>query len=371
MRPGPAHRSPTLRLTLPLHVQRDGAHLSELDLGTSDAKRKAVEKRLTALLPEKDPERMRVVDVVGRILADAGRTADQRAQAPRDAEGPGLVALLARLVPQHFGLAFVTDGGIWSERLKCVVTLADLRSWTPSWVLEEALKVYPLRDGDELALTSKAQTALCVLFNDLCEPGALPRELEANLGADSARGEQHRTSVKRLWQATDTWEQHHEGGPPPARTSLARRALVSSRGITEKLKPGWQRAIGGCDAWWRVAPPGRHPRLLLAMRFSLCDQVRHGRLSIPGVTDEKSLTLLGERYGSLDPHPPIRGKTPRSGGEAQRLGGLAPGLTAQLLDDPGESPDQDAAGVDAEEAASTDGVWTQPPLRPREPGEEG
>src|SRR5262249_4904071 len=62
-----------------------------------------------------------------------------------------------------------------------------------------------------------------------------------------------------------------------------------------------QRAF---DAWWRpYVDEHGEPRILLAMRWRLGGQIR---VELPGVTDQTSLTDQGERYGVLDPKPPVK-----------------------------------------------------------------
>jgi hypothetical protein len=66
----------------------------------------------------------------------------------------------------------------------------------------------------------------------------------------------------------------------------------------------------------------------LAMRWCLAGQVGQ---ELPGVTDQASLTRLGERYGVLDPDPEVSDIL--SGGKV-RLAVLARGVTEELMEDP-------------------------------------
>jgi len=380
--PGLARRTDSGRVSLPLTVRRKGDLVEELFLSSAPTARQTAERRLRELLRADAPtnatakdlakvaaeNRVKVSEVVGEVLARAGQAADQAAQLPPDVSGPTLVQLVARLVPGRLRLTFRTDTGLWSEVERRELTYGELRSRVPSWLLSAAAEACPARGGDALALLHQIQAALSVLYHDRRE--RLPREADADLGDDSARAEQWRAALMRLWSATDTWDRPADPATPASRTSLARRALDDCRAAGSRTRGGWQRVISGVSAWWRAAPEDGRPRLLLAMRYALCDQVQGGRIRLPGVTDERSLTLLGCRYGGLQPDPPVWARV-RADGAPVRVAVLAPRVTAELLYDPRDTPDEGGGGVCAEGAAHTDGVCAQPPLRTHDLREEG
>jgi hypothetical protein len=177
--------------------------------------------------------------------------------------------------------------------------------------------------------TVKAE--LEILWADLSE--RLPLLARSALGEGTAAGRTFRRAMVKLWSALTTGEnlKGSDGSDLPVRASLIRRVKYQAREYLEgrtqpQAREKWREVHPSMSAWWRAG----HTRegevtVWLAMRWDLLHQTR---VELPGVTDQDSLNAAGERFGVLDPNPPV--SRALSGGTA-RLAVLSAEFARELL----------------------------------------
>ena len=186
------------------------------------------------------------------------------------------------------------------------------------------------------------------------EPG--PRGGAADLTAASGAAVEFRRATIRLWTAARTWTVDEEpDGHAGALRKVTARASMLSR-ARQKAEPylaphhqslpaGWQRILTAVDGWWRLTQvEGGQRQLWLAMRYVLADQVG---ISLPGVVDQRSLTVLAGRYGlaAEDDGAPSARLGGQTGGGAKLLV-LSRDLTDELLAEPIDEDLEDASAGD-------------------------
>jgi hypothetical protein len=222
-------------------------------------------------------------------------------------------------------------------------------TFTPNWLIEQAGEAAdaprnqhgePLRH--EVLRTVKAE--LEVLWADLAE--RLPMAAEADLGQATAAGRDFRGAMARLWSALCTGEQIKKTGrgTDPLEEMLVRASLLQKvRKSAEPYLKGqvaagrrekWRTVQPSLMAWWRPGTTREgEVTIWLGMRWQLASQTR---VELPGVKDQGSLNELGEKFGVLDPDPPVSRKLT---GGTDRLAVLSVEFTQGLLGEPDDGPE--------------------------------
>src|SRR5262249_4722579 len=149
-----------------------------------------------------------------------------------------------------------------------------------------------------------------VLWSDL--QSTLRPIAEADLGAETAAGRRFWESMVRLWTSTVTFEVAKTTEGTGSETTAARSSLISRvrtqarEDLTQTGSPTrrekWREVQKAFGAWWRpvYAEDDGEATIALAMHWTLTGQVR---VELPGVSDQHSLNVLGERSGALDLAP--------------------------------------------------------------------
>src|SRR5262249_41126993 len=150
------------------------------------------------------------------------------------------------------------------------------------------------------------RTELEICWAELMEN--LPAATEAELNRDTAAGRQFHAAVVKLWTATRTFEVTKtiagtNGEAVAARASLISRVRTGARDYLNgnrmpRSREKWCEVQHAFSAWWRpyVVPGEGISAILLAMRWEITEQIG---ISLPGVTDQTSLTDLGVRLGVI------------------------------------------------------------------------
>jgi hypothetical protein len=249
--------------------------------------------------------------------------------------------VVAAKVPGRFAFAYRTERGAWSEARGCEVTRQEFCAFLPSWLLEEASLAWdapPDANGVVLrpALLRAVKAELEVLWTDLVE--GLPPMPEADLGSETMAARRFLEALVRLWHAPQTFEftRTAEGGKASSVASAA--TLVSRVRLQRREQAGarwparqrWIHIHQAYSAWWRLHVVADEEVVLLAMRWELAGQIRQ---ALPGVSDQRSLVILGSRFGAFEE---VQGVPGVSSGGQQRLAILARDLTEQLLEEPAD-----------------------------------
>jgi putative DNA primase/helicase len=344
-----ARRTKGGTLKVGVDVLRDGTKVNQFTLSDSMNGRKEAARFLAQLNHEAGREKIDAA-LTGLILKAAESLDRPKAQG----DGGQLIAsVVAGLVPERLGLKARTERGVWSETLGQEMTRPQFVGYTPGWLLDAAAEAADAPRDDNgivnrLALHRAIETERKILWSDL--QGELEPAAKAKLGENTAAGRRFREAMVKLWTKTMTFEvaktlEGTSGEKVAARASLISRVQTQAEQFLNGLrKPTprecrWtpiQKAFAG---WWRpyVREDGAVV-IYLAMRDRLCAQVG---VDLPGVTDQTSLTYLGEQFGVLDAALPDAVKTRLTGGV--RLAVLSLELTIELLDDPASlEPDKPA-----------------------------
>lgn len=351
IRPGRPRRTPAGKLVVPVSVRRDGAVVDDLALTSSASGRKDGARALAGLLPEDSPDRAEADQLVRRIIAGA---ADALAQTPAARAGPTLGAIIRELVPTELQAKYRTERGIWSEAKPGEMTRSEFMAFLPGDLLTAAQQAVDLprsEDGevDRMDLVRRIKLELEVCWADLLR--TLPLATGAELGEHTAAGRAFHTAMVLLWTRPHTFElvkaEEGQAGTLASRASLISRvqskarAYLSGRAGAGLEVGGWQRVHQAFAAWWRPhTGQGGEVAVLLALRWELASQIG---VNLPGVSDQESLTRLGERYGVLHARPPVSGRTDRGD---TRLAVLSQAMTDELLSVPVDEPaDGDLQGT--------------------------
>ena len=343
-----ARRTPSGKITAAVSIRRGAILVDELNVSSTATGRKDAARLLRAHLAD-DAEAAKQVDaVVARLVVAAADVIDAK-PSPEAGGKTTIETVVAQMVPDALRLVCRTDRGAWSEARGGEITRGDFCSFTPSWLLEEAGKAADApRDAGDVVnrplLLRSIKGELEVLWADLLH--SLPAAAGADLGRDSAAGRKFREAMVRLWARTVTFEVQKTvegtgGEAVAARASLVSRVRSKFKAfkdgrVTPEPRERWREVQTAFSAWWRPWIDGNGEVVpLLAMRWELVCQIG---IELPGVSDQASLTALGERYGVTDPSPPVA--TVVSGGK-QRLAVMTPAFAAELMENPVEIEDQD------------------------------
>ena len=202
---------------------------------------------------------------------------------------------------------------------------------------------------DRLPLIRALQAELGVLWSDLM--GRLPAEKDVDLGQATEAGRRFRRDVILMWSKPQTFELRKATEPgdreAAARASLASRVRYQARDylrnenrMMPQPRERWRQIQDAFAAWWRPymgADGGL--RIALAMRWELAASVG---VPLPGVSDQTSLTTLGQRFGCLACDTVIaedKISDRLSGGT--HLAILHPSIVDELLSQPCDDEDSD------------------------------
>jgi putative DNA primase/helicase len=321
-------RTASGRLTVAVEVHR-GELLLTVVTATSAPRSLADAARVVAQ-QDTSVSREAAGAALAKLVAVAARMADAKAEQPA---GPTVREIVGDRIAEAMQLKHRTERGLWSEQYGREVTRSEFVTHTPSWLLDAAACAddaprtatgEPVRPG----LIRAVKTELEVAWSDLCI--SLPRAAGTTLGADTEAGRTFRQALVKLWTKTVTFEvARNPEGDVAARSSLIARVRTARAKAAAEGRERWRPVQNAFAAWWRLHVDGQgEEHLLLAMRWQLKEQIG---VELPGVTDQNTLTALGERFGVFDADPKVATKL--SGGQA-RLAVLAPNLTEELLDNP-------------------------------------
>jgi hypothetical protein len=332
LRPVNPRRTGSGKLVVAAEVYRGGLLVTVVQVCSTASSLEQPARLLAQLSPEGDraAARAALAELVGR--------AAQLLALARPQEGPLLREVVADRVVEALQLRHRTDRGLWSESQGREVGRAEFTTYLPSWLIDRAAVAADApRDATggvvRFDLVRAIRSELEVVWSDLS--GTLPRAADTDLGADTEAARRFREAMIRLWTRTQTFEvTRAEQGDVAARASLISRVRTAYKPyVAAQQNPRgreqWREVQRAFSAWWRPrVTNGGELRVLLAMRWELVGQIG---VELPGVTDQASLTRLGERFEVLDPSPGVASTL--SGGKA-RLAVLSPDLTDALMENP-------------------------------------
>jgi hypothetical protein len=292
-----AHRTAGGKIVATVQVARAGAVIDTLSISSAPTARAAAAKTLAGRLAVRD--RDLADQAVGQLLTLAATLAATPPPAP---DGPTIAEVVEKVVTEDLQPVYRTPGGFFCER-RGEVRRQDFINYTPSHMIAAAALAAgaPIKRG---ALFKAVKTELDIYAADLSRK--LPEAADATLDKASAAGKAFKHALEAMLLATQQWVQCYD--VHARRTSLICRAAEQIEEARQTAPPGrWSRVIEACSLWWRivVTDGGEVLPPLLAMRWDLTAQLR---MPLPGVTDQDSLTMLGVRYGVIDPDPPIYAK---------------------------------------------------------------
>jgi hypothetical protein len=328
LRPGPAYRTPSGKLSLPVAVLRAGTPVDQLLLTSSASGRQAAAKLLRQHAPDQD------VEQVGRTLAAVLAAAAEALEHAPAHEGPRLAEVLRAEVPNALRIVNRTGRGLISEARQDEITRADFLAFTPAWLLEKASSAVDAPRAacgqiNRIGLLDTVRKELEVLWADLVD--GTPRDGAAEL----------RRALSRVWHAPKLVQRVKD--LKTGEVHMLSASLISL--VCDKLKSNaahrrWQRIRKPFLAWWRqdVAEDGE-VLPVLAMCFELAAQLQ---VDLPGVSDLASLRLKGERFGLVEPKAD-GSQGPRPGGRTRAVA-LSRVFTAELLSDLEDEQAAAAAG---------------------------
>jgi hypothetical protein len=345
LHPGRPHATPSGKVTLRVTIRRDGRRIDVRTLSTAPSARQDVARQLARLLAD-DPEASKQIDAtLAALLADAAEDLER----PASATGGTIREIVKAYVPQRWQLVCRTArGAAWSEACGCEITRQQFIADIPEALMREAGRAAdaprdvtgrPVRAD----LLRAVEIELRILWADLM--AELPAEADVDMGADTARGRQMRAALVQLWTRPRLLEQikgTEAGSDVASSASLVSRVRSRAAGPPQ-AREAWRPIHAAYAAWWRryPDPDGGEVRIALAMRWELGAQIG---VDLPGITDQAALTTLGERFGVIDPKPPLSDRLSDGG----RLAVLVPDLTDELLAQPVEPDPSD----DHQEASS-------------------
>jgi hypothetical protein len=331
LRPGPPHRTPT-RLLIPLAVFKGGCQVDSISLARSASGRKEAARLLAPHLGEGGPG----PDEVGRVFSAIIAAAEAALDNPSGPSGPRLGDVVRGYIPQACRFTHRGERGLWSESFKAEVGRQEFLALTPSALLDAAARAADA-PPTRAALLDAVVCELRVLWPDLL--AATPWPASASLTPEAAAGAaaQFRSALERIWHAPRVNQRVklEDGEVVIFQGSLVTRVNEQAKNGadvpgSQRGRSAWEMIHKPFSAWWR---PGEGeggevvPRL--AMRWELGPQIG---VSLPGVSDQQSLTTIGEAYGFLDPSP--KGIPRVTSWGKQRLAVLALDFTQELLEGP-------------------------------------
>jgi hypothetical protein len=352
LRPGPARRTPSGKVTVSIRVEKVGEVLAEFPITSVSSSWKNPMRQMLQLIAEgaSDCEPTKPEDVerlFTKIIADAGRRAD----APAVREGPTLAEIVRAKAPAVWRLMCRTDKGAWSEAKPGEVSRTEFVSGVTEDLMAECGKACdaPRQASGEPArhdLLRMIQGELLITWASTL--ATLPTEETVDLGANSAAGRRFKAEMVKVWTVPATWEIPKDTAGTGMEHVGATRASLISRVQSQRKRYSadadrWHRIHPALSAWWRVSVIDGEEKVFLAMRWELANQVKE---KLTAVNDQEALTRLGRQFGVVNTNPPVPDRTSGSGGKERqgRLAVLSDDITEELLSMPSDAPDDDDPG---------------------------
>jgi hypothetical protein len=321
--PDQPRQTPGGKITLRCAVHRDGP-FDTISLSDSESGRTGTVKRLVG----HGASREEAEAAVRNLLLWA---TEQLRNPPQQPEGLTVWDVVRDRLADRF--THRTAKGFWDGIEKREWTRADLIHYVPSTLLADAAQTVDA-PPDPSALLRLVKEGLEVLYADL------RRRLKpaADLDADTPERRAFTEAVKRMWTTLRTWEVSRDQDRSCAsRVSLAgivRRAACGY--LAGQLAPGkresWRRVRDDVDAYWRpVAMPDGKTEVLLAMRFTLADQVG---VTIPEAIDQGTFTSLGISYKVFTDTPAVSERLSDGSRLSVADTSVSANILAQVVDDP-------------------------------------
>ncbi len=297
---GPPRRTPT-RITAPFEVLLKDKCVAHLQISNTVSCIANTARIIRDHLPG---DRIGISEVrrfVARALADAHGV-------EHDASSCDTKALDIVMAAAHhrFDLRYRDGSGqAWSEADGRWIRRPEFTAYTPRSLLDELRSHVPELNLPDARLAPVVARLLGVAWATIGEE-LPPEEDVQGLDPQTKAAAEFRRAMIRLWTGLTTFEVAKTTDPATAAKSVtaARASLMSrARRRFEEGEVGgpWTPVQSAFDGWWRSEPtgemgPGGQPKgvLWLGMRYTLMHQMR---VKLPGVTDQRSLNTLAERYG--------------------------------------------------------------------------
>lgn len=315
-------------LKVPLRVVREGDVVDDFVLSSTDTAREKAARRIASHLPDNAGN----LDA-GKLISQLIVWASARQETQPDRRRSKVLEVVQALVPPLLQLTHKTAAGnLWSEARGAEIRREQFLAAIDVDLLNKVAAAMREPNVDPLALYPDAEMAMRVLWAGLLKD--LPIETQAENNPETAAAQRFRSQLFLLWTMPRTWEKSRtDEGEVAARTSLAARArerFLKNKGVLTG-RESWKEIQPAFPAWWRPHVQQDNQLVLyLGMRWDLAHAIG---VSVSGVCHQESLTTLGQKYGCLDPSPPVSN---RLAGEGIRLAVLNRGLTDELLDDPSQ-----------------------------------
>lgn len=344
--PGKPRQTNGGKICVPVNTIHDGAIVLPFTITTTPSSRKEPLRVIRQLLGD-DADGEQIDKVLTAILADGA----QRLSAGEEVRsGDTVFEILNAKVPEALQLACRTPKGLWSERRGGEISRNDFVTFTtPELVADCGAASDAPVDARNVPVRSELirliQLEMGVVWAHLLN--TLPPAQHVDLGQNTERGRAFRQAMIALWTRTQTFEivKAHESthGEIASRASFISRVHSGARdylGDKPRSRPQprekWRDIQRAFDGWWRPWEDTEgQTHILLAMRWTLAAQ---GGVELPGVTDQDSLTRLGERFGVIQTAPPVSSHFNRGKG---RLAVLAIDLAEELLSVPQADEDRE------------------------------
>ncbi len=348
-----ATRRTKTKTIVDVQVKRDGALVDFRQITSADSNRKAALEAIAEHLTQPDVE-PQLKAAVAQILLEASQVDED----PDDcSEKPTIHQVLVDIVPKQAAFKYRVDARAFSEVHGYMSRAGFLERFTNNDVVGacvncEDVGVNENGDVNRGALISLVERELKLMWGDILSQ--LPTPIDAEVGSESKAAEEFRAALIRIWAKPTNMQMvrvptkaaENDGLVLATRNSLISR-LVRANG-DGKIKRQWTRVQEGFDAWARLHPVATErvlpdgeivtesvSTMFLAMRWQLATQIS---VTLPNVNNQTALRRLGEKFGCVDPTPPMPTKT--SDGE-ERLAVLSRSVTDELLYLP--LPEEDVA----------------------------
>lgn len=355
-----------------LEIQRDGKAVDVVTLPSSLAGREKAAKAIQAHAGE--GTKPQIDAALGLILVKASAAKGTSGPDPKNVH-----ELLAEYIPGQLKLIYREDGKAYSETRDQLLSRSQfVELFTSNTVLQlvGTAGSAPLDEQEGVRrqqLIGMTEKELRVLWGELISK--LPSVGDAEIPNNSKTARQFHQAIVSLWSRPknmgiykqmlgETTGQNGKGNGNRDSVQLATVVSLASRvrrmdAAGQIPSDKWVAVQDGYDAFCRmeIGPAPGEIQIRLAMRYVLTQQVG---VTIPGVTDQTSLTKLAKKFGAAE--------EPRAGGVSDRMSGggrlslLSLAVTGAILATPTNelNPTSDSevgvTGVTDERANSGDGL---------------
>jgi hypothetical protein len=329
-------------------IIRAGVPVDMLTVTTATSSRHGAAREIAKHVTNADP--LKIDMALGQLML----LASEMASKVRVRDGETVREIVARVVTEDFRPAYRTPAGFFSESRGQEIRRQDLIGYTPSSLVDlaESAVDAPRRDDGQIirtALLKSIKAELEIQFADMVR--SLPLATEANLAEKSAAGREFAAAMVRMLTLPKTWEASKDGNARRA-SIVSRAASAITSHLTHNRKPtrSWIRVLDACNCWWRIGVLEDGEIVpLIAIRYELAHQIG---VTLPGVSDEESLVVLGVKFGVIDSAPPVSARTNQN---SVRLAVLKREFIEPLLTAAGDFLDADDGACGRPPAPNVDG----------------